>query len=112
MCKEDHNTIESFIKREEESYINLKRRCMTHSIFCDDCFIKGKYNSLEEEELIIKSFHLQKCIPLEDGTFKLRQETLWRSDPSQTFNPQNSNIKQAAAAAKSLLLRLKSKAGE
>ena len=109
LCREDHNNINKFIEAENNTYISLKRKCLKHAVFCQDCNFVNRFESAEEENLSVQTYNLQKAIPLKNGTFKLVQQTLWLNDPHISFHPKNSNIRSAAASARGILTKLSKK---
>ena len=109
LCKEDHMALSKFIENENHSFLNIKRKCQLHSSPCEECKFINRFNSQEQENIILKTYDLQTAIPQPNGTYKIKQSTVWRNDPHVTFAPDRSNLRSAAAAAKSFLSRLKKK---
>ena len=109
LLREDHVLIKDFFEN-ENTYFRPNRKCKIHSAPCDECDFVNRFESQEQENLVMDIYHNQtakQIIP--NKKYKIIQKTVWRNDPHVSFHPSNSNLRNAAAAARSLLTRLKKK---
>merc|ERR1711954_616819 len=109
LLREDHVMIKDFFEN-ENTYFRPNQKCKIHSAPCDECDFVNRFESQEQENLVMDIYHNQtakQIIP--NKKYKIIQKTVWRNDPHVSFHPSNSNLRNAAAAARSLLTRLKKK---
>ena len=106
--KTDSKRLEKFLKDEAASFWKRpERKCHKCSLRCEVCDLMNREGSRRECDIISKTWDAVTAKEVHPGAekFTIQHEFQYRNDPSVTYHPAKSNIRQAEGHARKLIRR-------